>query len=422
MCSLFLLKVGIAEKTAHKIGNSLIDKERKVINMKKILSLFLCLFFLPICHVKAELVAPELTAPSAILMEASTGQVLFEKNSHDRRPPASVTKIMTMLLVIEAVDSGKISMDDMVRCSEKAASMGGSQVYLEPGEEMSVRDMLKAVAVASGNDAAAALGEFIAGSLEGFVAMMNERAKELGMNDTHFANCNGLDDPEHLTSAFDIALMSRELISHSVIFEFTTIWMDSLRGGKFGLVNTNKLIRFYEGATGLKTGSTGNAKFCLSATAKRNGMDLIAVVLGAPSSKERFADASGLLNFGFANFAIANSLLTEEELQPVRVLKGQKETVEVEIPGNGNVLVSKAKINNIEKQITLSESVEAPVCAGEKLGEISFMLDGQQIGGADIVAKENINKISLFGMYGKLLKQLLYGDKNAQLHAAKREG
>lgn len=397
------------------MGNSLMKKKGRFYHMKKLLSVFLCLFFLPVCiPVHAEPVAPELTAPSAILMEASTGQILYEKNSHDRRPPASVTKIMTMLLVMEAIDSGKISMDDMVRCSEKAASMGGSQVYLEPGEEMSVRDMLKAVAVASGNDAAAALGEFLAGSIEGFVAMMNDRAKELGMNDTHFVNCNGLDDPEHLTSAFDIALMSRELISHPGIFEFTTIWMDSLRGGKFGLVNTNKLIRFYEGATGLKTGSTGNAKFCLSATAKRNGMDLIAVVLGAPSSKERFADASGLLNFGFANFAIANSLITAEELQPVKVLKGQKEEVALETPGGCNVLVSKAKIGSIEKQITLPETVEAPIQAGEKLGEITFTLDGQQVGGADIVAKENVNKINPFGMYAKLVKQLLYGDRNAE--------
>lgn len=416
-------KNGITGQKQHTMCNKLIEDisvfgkykgmffvKGRIHFMKKVLSCLLCLFFLPVFHVGAEPIAPELTAPSAILMEASTGQILFEKNSHERLPPASVTKIMTMLLVTEAIDSGKIAMEDMVRCSEKAASMGGSQVYLEPGEEMSVHDMLKAVAVASGNDAAAALAEFVAGSTEGFVAMMNERAKELGMNDTYFVNCNGLDDSEHLTSAYDIALMSKELITHSKIFEFTTIWMDSLRGGKFGLVNTNKLIRFYEGATGLKTGSTSKAKFCLSATAKRNGMDLIAVVLAAPSSKERFADASSLLNFGFANFAVANSLMTED-LPSVRVRKGKKTNVETEMSQNGNVVVSKEKLHNIEKQLTLPESVEAPVRTGEKLGKIAFMLDGEKIGGSDITAKENVNKISPFGMYGKLLKQLLYGSE-----------
>ncbi len=380
--------------------------------MKKILSLSACFFILTACILQcyAENTVLELSAPSAILMEASTGQVLYEQNSHERRPPASVTKIMTMLLVMEAIDNGTIKMDDMVRCSEKAASMGGSQIYLEPGEEMSVRDLLKAVAVASGNDAAAALGEFVAGSLEGFVAMMNERAKELGMNDTHFINCNGLDDPEHLTSAYDIALMSRELISHPGIFEFTTIWMDSLRGGKFGLVNTNKLIRFYEGANGLKTGSTGEAKYCLSASAKRNEMNLIAVVLGAPSSKDRFADASKLLDYGFANYAIANSLITEEELQPIKVLKGTQPQAAITTPGGYNVLVSKAKVNEIEKRISMPEELEAPVRAGEKIGEISFYIDGQQIGGTDVVAKDNVDKMNLFEMFTKLAKHLFYGE------------
>lgn len=379
--------------------------------MKKLLSAAVCFIVLITgCFpCMAEETVLELSAPSAILIEASTGQVLYEKNSHDRRPPASVTKVMTMLLVMEAIDSGKISMDDMVRCSEKAASMGGSQIYLEPNEEMSVRDMLKAVAVASGNDAAAALGEFVAGSLEGFVSMMNERAKELGMSDTTFVNCNGLDAEGHLTSAYDIALMSKELISHQTIFDFTTIWMDSLRGGAFGLVNTNKLIRFYEGATGLKTGSTGEAKYCLSASAKRDGMDLIAVVLGAPSSKERFADASKLLDYGFANYAIANSLISEEDLGKLRVLKGAKSDLELTTPGGYNVLVSKSKVNNIEKRVSLPESVEAPIASGEKLGEISFYIDGQQIGGTDIIAKENAVRINPLQMLAKLACQLCYG-------------
>ncbi|MBR5236651.1 MAG: D-alanyl-D-alanine carboxypeptidase [Clostridia bacterium] len=353
-----------------------------------------------------------ISAPSAILIEAGSGQVLFEKNSHDRRPPASVTKIMTMLLTIEAIDSGQIALDDMVRCSEYAASMGGSQVYLEPNEEMSVRDMLKAVAVASGNDAAVALSEHIAGSPEGFVAMMNERAAALGMEDTHFVNCNGLDDPQHLTSAYDIALMSRELVKHPLIFEFTGIWMDSLRDGAFGLVNTNKLIRFYEGANGLKTGSTSVAKYCLSASAVRNGMNLIAVIMGADSSKDRFGDATRLLDYGFANFAIADSLLSPEELLDVLVTKGTASQVSTGTQEGFHVLVSKSKLGAIEKKITLPESVTAPVHTGDKLGSVEFMIDGQPIGGTDIIAKEDVSKVSPFGMFGKLTKQLLFGSQN----------
>ncbi len=356
-----------------------------------------------------------ISAPSAILIEAGSGQVLFEKNSHDRRPPASVTKIMTMLLTIEAIDSGQLALDDMVRCSEYAASMGGSQVYLEPNEEMSVRDMLKAVAVASGNDAAVALSEHIAGSPEGFVAMMNERAAALGMKDTHFVNCNGLDDPEHLTSAYDIALMSRELVKHPLTFEFTGIWMDSLRDGAFGLVNTNKLIRFYEGANGLKTGSTSVAKYCLSASAVRNGMNLIAVIMGADSSKDRFGDASRLLDYGFANFAIADSLLSPEELLDVAVTKGTAPKVSTGVAEGFHVLVSKSKIGSIEKKITLPESVTAPVRAGDKLGSVEFMIDGQPIGGTDIIAKEDVSKISPFGMFGKLTKQLLFGGQSRRI-------
>lgn len=313
--------------------------------MKRLTAIFLlfCMTFSAFSVLADENAAVNVTAPAAILIEAGTGQVLYEKNSHDRRPPASVTKIMTMLLVIEAIDEGTLSLDDMVRCSEFAASMGGSQVYLEPNEEMSVRDMLKAVAVASGNDAAVALAEHVAGSAEGFVDLMNQRAAALGMKDTHFVNCNGLDNPEHLTTAYDIALMSRELVRHPLIFEFTGIWMDSLRDGAFGLVNTNKLIRFYEGANGLKTGSTSVAKFCLSASAVRNGMNLIAVIMGADSSKDRFGDASRLLDYGFANYAIAGSLLTPEDLTPLPVKKGKTERVEIGVSDDFKVLVSKKK-------------------------------------------------------------------------------
>ncbi len=385
--------------------------------MKRIVSLCLlfCLCLSPLTSLAEGTPQLTVTAPSAILIEAGTGQVLFEKNSHEKRHPASVTKIMTMLLTVEAIDNGQIKLEDMVRCSDVAASMGGSQVYLEPNEEMSVRDMLKAVAVASGNDAAVALAEHIAGSLEGFVTMMNQRAEELGMKDTHFVNCNGLDDPEHLTSAYDIALMSRELTKHPLIFEFTGIWMDSLRNGAFGLVNTNKLIRFYEGATGLKTGSTSVAKYCLSASATRNDMTLIAVVLGADSSKDRFGDASRLLDYGFANYAIAGTLLTPEDLPSVTVVKGVSPQVESTVSKDFHVLVSKNKLNSIEKKITLSDSVTAPVHIGDKLGEAEFFIDGKPIGGTDIVAKEAVNKIGFMGMFGKLAKQLLFGNTTQTL-------
>ena len=385
--------------------------------MKRIMALCLSFFLLFSFCATAEETAVEpqsvinITAPAAILIEAGTGQVLFEKNSHDRRPPASVTKIMTMLLTMEAIDSGQIALEDMVRCSELAASMGGSQVYLEPGEEMSVRDMLKAVAVASGNDAAVALAEHIAGSMEGFVAKMNERAEALGMHDTHFVNCNGLDDPEHLTSAYDIALMSRELVKHPLILEFTGIWMDNLRDGAFGLVNTNKLIRFYEGANGLKTGSTSVAKYCLSASAVRDGMNLIAVIMGADSSKDRFGDASKLLDYGFANFAIAGSLLTEEELPQIAVVKGIQAQVETKVSDDFHVLVSKSKLGSIEKQITLPEVLEAPVRTGDVVGSVEFIIDGNRVGGTDIIAKTDAPRISPFGMLKKLTKQLLFGNQ-----------
>lgn len=387
--------------------------------MKRLTAIFFlfCMTFSAFSVLADENAAVNVTAPAAILIEAGTGQVLYEKNSHDRRPPASVTKIMTMLLVIEAIDEGTLSLDDMVRCSEFAASMGGSQVYLEPNEEMSVRDMLKAVAVASGNDAAVALAEHVAGSAEGFVDLMNQRAAALGMKDTHFVNCNGLDNPEHLTTAYDIALMSRELVRHPLIFEFTGIWMDSLRDGAFGLVNTNKLIRFYEGANGLKTGSTSVAKFCLSASAVRNGMNLIAVIMGADSSKDRFGDASRLLDYGFANYAIAGSLLTPEDLTPLPVKKGKTERVEIGVSDDFKVLVSKKKLNSIDKKITLPEAVEAPIAAGDTVGSVEFMIDGQPIGGTDLIAKADAPRVTPLTMLKKLSFQLLFGDTSCKNEA-----
>lgn len=380
--------------------------------MKKLLSVFLSLFMMmsvPIIPVFAEAPQMELSAKSAVLMEASTGKILFEKSAHDRLPPASVTKIMTMLLVMEALDNGQCKLEDAVHTSALAASMGGSQVFLEENEEMSVDEMLKAVAVASGNDAAVALAEFIGGSHENFVAKMNERAKQLGMNDTTFINCNGLDEEGHLTSAHDIALMSQELLKHPKIFDYTTIWMDSLRNGQFGLVNTNKLIRFYTGATGLKTGSTSVAGFCVSATAKRDDMQLIAVVMGAPSSKERFADATKLLDYGFANYAISNSLVSEEELPKIPVEKGMQSAVEIGLSQDFNMLLEKSKIGSIEKQITLPDSISALIKEGQKVGMVEFFIDGQSIGTADIVAKTEVKGLGPWGMITKLTMYMLYG-------------
>ncbi|MBR2500235.1 MAG: D-alanyl-D-alanine carboxypeptidase [Clostridia bacterium] len=367
---------------------------------------FLCL--VAMCHVSF---ADDLNlaAPSVILVESQTGQVLFEKNAHEKLPPASVTKIMTMLLTIEAVDSGQIKMEDMVTCTEEAASMGGSQVYLEEGEQMSVHDMLKAVAVASGNDAAVALACHLAGSHEGFVKKMNERAKELGMENTNFVNCNGLDDENHYTTAYDISVMSRELISHPRIFEFTSIWMDSLRNGDFGLVNTNKLIRFYEGANGLKTGSTSVAKYCLSASAKRNDMNLIAVIMAAPTSKERFADATKLLDYGFANYAIANSLVTDEDLTEIKVKKGAENIVNPGAKEQTGVLVSKDKLNSIEKRLSIPEEIEAPIAKGQKIGEIEFFIDGNKVGGTDLVALKDIKKVNPLQMFVRLANTMMYG-------------
>ncbi len=377
--------------------------------MKRLLSLFLCVFFCLSFTVSAQEPNLELSAKSALLMESSTGTILYEKASHEPLPPASVTKIMTMLLVMEALDNGQYTLDDLVPVSELAASMGGSQVFLEPNEQMSVHDMLKAVAVASGNDAAVALAEYTAGSHEGFVAKMNERAKQLGMNDTNFINCNGLDAEGHVTSAHDIALMSREIMRHPKIFEYTTIWMDSLRDGAFGLVNTNKLVRFYQGATGLKTGSTSVAGFCISATAKRDGMDLIAVVMGAPTSKERFADATKMLDYGFASYGICNTLVSDDELSPVTLKKGVKDTVNIGLSDGFSLLMKKAEIVNLEKKISLPESINAPIAKNHKVGTVEFFSNGKSVAQCDIVAKEDIKAENPIGMFSKIGLFFLYG-------------
>lgn len=343
--------------------------------------------------------ALELSAPSAILMEKETGTVLYAEGEHEQREPASVTKIMTLLLTMEAIDSGALSYDDTVTGSAHAASMGGSQIWLKEGEQMSVRDLLKAVCIVSGNDAAVALGEHIAGSEDAFVERMNKRAQELGMNDTHFVNCTGLPADGHLTSAHDIAVMSRELIFHHPdIRQFTTLWMDSLRGGESMLVNTNKLIRFYDGATGLKTGSTDTAKSCLSATAERNGMELIAVVLKAPTSNDRFEDAKTLLNYGFSNYALVK-VTPETALAPLPVALGEQKTVQPVLTKENTLLLDKARASNLTQTLHLPECVDAPVAQGDPLGELVLTdADGVTVATLPILAGESVSHVTWWQM------------------------
>ena len=347
-----------------------------------------------------------LDAKSFLLMERETGTVLCESNADQPLEPASVTKIMTLLLVVEAIDNGALALEDMVTVSAHAASMGGSQVYLEEGEQMTVDDMLKAVAVASGNDAAVALGECLAGTEDAFVQRMNDRARELGMVNTHFVNCTGLPADGHLTSARDIALMSRELMSHDLIRSYTTIWMDSLRDGQFQLANTNKLIRFYNGATGLKTGFTDTALYCMSATAQRDGMELIAVVMGAPTSDARSAAAKALLDYGFANYALVD-VKPDQALAPVTVLLGRDKQVQPQFARACRLLVEKSKQNLITTEITLAEDVEAPVEQGQKLGEMAVLVDGvtQQV--IPIVASQEVARQTIPGIFGQLMRRLL---------------
>lgn len=346
-------------------------------------------------------------AKSVILTEASTGKTLFESNSHESLPPASVTKIMTMLLIMEAIDRGEISYDTVVTASEHAKSMGGSTIFLDTNEKMSVEDLLKGIAVASGNDACVAMAEHLCGSEEAFAAKMNERAAQLGMKDTHFVNCNGLDAPGHYTSAYDIALMSRELMRHKDIFKFTTIWMDSLRGGKFSLANTNKLIRFYSGANGLKTGSTSVAGCCISAAAKRDGMQLIAVVLGAPTSKERFAAASNLLNYGFANYGVTQFGEKGSEIRSVAVESGKSDSVMTAAKESSSALLQKSQIKKAKMHINLPKKVKAPVKKGSALGEIIITLDGETISRTDIVASHSVGKKDcadyMFGFFRRMV-------------------
>ena len=352
--------------------------------------------------------APEFTAPlecrSAILMEASTGMVLYEKKADEALPPASVTKVMTLLLVMEAVDSGKIKLTDMVPVSENAASMGGSQVYLKVGEEMSVDEMIKCVVISSANDCAVALAEFLCGSEEAFVTQMNARAKELGMENTNFENTNGLDDTvtNHKISARDIAIMSRELLKHEFILKYSSTWMDTIRNGAFGLTNTNRLIRFYAGANGLKTGSTSKAKFCISATAKRDGMQLIAVIMAAPTRDVRNNEAKQLLDFGFANYGVYTA--EAGTMDPIRVQGGVSDYCPLTFAEYSAVL-EKGDMAKITKRIELPESARSPISKGDVLGSILYECDGKELGRVDILAAEDVDAIG----FGELLRRILKG-------------
>lgn len=351
--------------------------------------------------------ALEVSAPSALLMEKETGTVLFAKDEHAKLEPASVTKVMTLLLVMEAIDAGQFSYDDMVTASAHACSMGGSQIWLKEGEQMSVGDMLKAVCVVSANDCAVALAEEVAGSEDAFVEKMNQRAAELGMRDTTFKNATGLPADGHVTSAYDIALMSRELILHHPdIRKYTTIWMDTLRNGTSSLVNTNKLIRFYPGATGLKTGSTDSALYCLSGTAERNGMELIAVIMKDATSPQRFEDAKTLLSYGFSNYALAK-IVPETALPPVPVSLGKQATVQPVLSGETALLLEKAKADNLQQSVSLCGSVDAPVSKGDALGELTVTNGEEHLATLPIVAGEDVPRLTLGEMTARLLRSAL---------------
>lgn len=379
---------------------------------KRMLAIFVLLVLLAGAMLPAVRAAElDLPAPSYVLMERSTGEVLLEHNAHERLRPASVTKVMTLLLIMEALDDGRIGWDDMVQTSAAAAAKGGSQIYLEENEQLPLEEMLKSIVVSSANDCACAMAEHIAGSEAAFVEMMNARAEQLGMTDTHFVNCTGLDDEpeaaEHLTTAYDIALMSRELLGHEAIKKYTTIWMDTVRDGQFGLSNTNKLVRFYDGTTGLKTGYTSAAGHCLSASAERNGMELIAVVLHCASSTDRFESAKALLNYGFSNYA----LVTPEpgELPAVPVTLGTAAEITPVLADETPILIDKALAAGVETRVCVDESVTAPVEAGQTLGTLTITSGSQTIAERDLVAPEAVGALRWGDVYLQMLRALCMG-------------
>lgn len=351
----------------------------------------------------------ELTCESSILICQDTGEILYEHNSHEKLRPASVTKVMTILLIMEEIDSGRMSYQDKVACSENASNMGGSQIWLDPKEELTVDEMLKAICVVSANDCTVAMAEHICGSEELFVEKMNNRAKELGMNDTTFKNCHGIDEDGHETSSYDIALMSRELLTkHPDIMKYTTIRIDSLRNGKSELVNTNKLIRNYEGATGLKTGSTSLALFNLSASATRNDLSLIAVVMRAPTTKDRFSCAKKLLDYGFSNYQYKKFSTKDDFVTNVKVDKGTCMDVPIKYAETTGKVIKKQNEINIEQEIVLDDKIEAPIQKDKVVGEVVFKLDGEIVGRTKLISGENVEKIGIFNMSKKIIKNWFY--------------
>ena len=397
---------------------------------RKIYCAFLCICFLcitEVCHAtyltiptwaEASIVETsgevgenflDLSCESAILISQDTGEVLYEHNAHEKLRPASVTKVMTILLIMEEIDSGRLSYSDKISCSEKASSMGGSQIWLDTKEELTVDEMLKAICVVSANDCTVAMAEHIAGSEEMFVNRMNERAKELGMNDTTFKNCHGIDEDGHETSSYDIALMSRELLrNHPSITKYTTIWMDSLRDGKSELVNTNKLIRNYQGATGLKTGSTSLALFNLSASSTRDDLSLIAVIMRAPSTKERFSCARKLLDYGFSTFKYKKFAEKDVEVMNVPINKGVVSEVSVKYADTSGKIMNKKSEGNIEQEIIINDNVSAPIEAGQVLGKVEFKVDGEVVASVDLVAENDVAKLNIFTMGKRILKKWFY--------------
>ncbi|MBR2044458.1 MAG: D-alanyl-D-alanine carboxypeptidase [Clostridia bacterium] len=348
----------------------------------------------------------ELNSKSAILMEPTTGKILYESNQDEKIPPASITKIMSLILIMEAIENGQFGFDTMLSCSETAASLGGSQIWLEVNEQMSVHDLIKAVAVVSANDATVLLAEAVAGSEESFVNMMNQKAKALGMNNTNFVNSTGLDHENHYSSAHDVAIMSAELLKHEKITEYTTIWMDALRNGESELVSTNKLVRFYKGCTGLKTGTTAHAGYCLSASAKRDGLELVAVVMGADTSAHRFGAAQKLLNYGFANFTGVTVTPDIDEGTVVPVKKGTVRSIGVKVDGSFSTVLKKSLKGKITTESILPDEISAPIKKGQAIGQVRILLDGEEIGNLELVATENAHKINLWRSFVILLKYL----------------
>lgn len=353
----------------------------------------------------------EINAKAALLIDQSTGTVLYERNAHEALPPASVTKIMTMLLVMEAIESNKITLEDKVVVSEYASSMGGTQLYLEPGEIKTVEDLMKGIAIRSANDACVAVGEHIAGSNEAFVKMMNDRAKELGMENTNFVNSNGLPESGHVTSAYDIALMSIELMKHTEVQKWLTTWMDTVIVGKKQseqqLVNTNRLIRFYDGATGIKTGSTSEAKYCLSASATRGNTSLIAVIMAAPSTQIRFSEATKLLDYGFATYNTVAITRKDSIVGKVEIQKGKLLEVDVIAKEDFSVLVKKGEEGKVKKDVILPQYIIAPMSKGDKIGEIIVTLEGKEVGRIDIVLPEDLERASVFNILGRMFKKFV---------------